>query len=95
MRQEAQVPEGIRGQWRRPEAWLGDGDSGRGPREAKVEQTGLGRRGWLWMRPQLGACPGSAGVGSLWVSTETRAQPETRPRPAPTGPEKTSALEGP
>lgn len=59
---EAQVPEeGIRGRWRRREARLGDGNSGRGPREAKVEWTGSGRRGRRWMRPQLGACPGSRG----------------------------------
>ena len=32
-----------------------------GDQEAEVEQTGLGRRGWLRMRPQLGACPGSWG----------------------------------
>lgn len=31
------------------------------------------------MRPQLGACPGSAGVGSLWVSTETGVRPEEAP----------------
>lgn len=28
------------------------------------------------MRPQLGACPGTARVGSLWVSKETGAWPE-------------------
>lgn len=38
-----------------------------------------GRRGWLQMRPQLGACPGSAGVGSLWVSKETGVRPEEAP----------------
>lgn len=40
---EALVPEGIRGSGRRPEAQAGDRDSGRGPREAGVEQAERGR----------------------------------------------------
>ena len=40
---------------------LGMESQGRGQDGLRVEQTGLGRRGWQSMRPQLGACPGSSG----------------------------------
>lgn len=48
------------------------------------EETGAGKaydpgRSWWWMRPRLGVCPGSAWVGSLWVSIETGAEPEEAP----------------
>lgn len=40
---------------------LGMGSQGRGQERLRVEQTGLGRRGWQRMRPQLGACQAAVG----------------------------------
>jgi hypothetical protein len=51
-----------------------------GPREeAGARKAYDPGRGWWWMRPRLGICPGSSWVGSLWVSIETGAEPEEAP----------------
>lgn len=69
------------------------GTQGGGLERLRVEQTGLGRRGWQRMRPQLGACPGSSGWEACGFPR--KLEPSLRgPAHLPQAPGKLQASEG-